>query len=491
MYDAGEMWNGQPITDEMFDEAMHSKGDLYWGVFKEEQDNDESDTTTSGLLGTFFGPPVWFDALRKHLAGKDKDISYSPMYRLGNMVKASGDDTWFEDVTNFVGDALQMPENAIRKVTGIESNPDGNYADYGIISNIANMLSDNEISLNDARNAIAEGEGNRIYDEALYRYRQTQAYRQQGGTLATELGQWVGGNKDTSVGQMAGAAVSSLFGAKVFPDGERNHREQQALYRKIVASGDKDAYNKFWKEYPGYTVHNYSYEDDPDKRLHRVLLDNLKTAYYSLPESQQLAAQKALGDRFNRLFVNSDTRAYDYLDEKEMIEWTRAMQGNVPDLTDKEIYEPMDHAQQITWYVDSVQADYERYKRDFERKFPGYDTVEEGYYNTAPSLRSKYLTDNPMLQEAWNYRDSALRANPRLSVYLNDRSAQYKVNKGQYADITDAVMANLNEWTLNNLENHIKYGWKLNVSAEHTLKKTYTSLMTNVPYETWLESLTK
>ena len=491
MHSNGDLWNNQPVTDDMYYEAMQGKGDLYWAIYNDEKDKDESDVSAGGLMGTFFGPPVWFDVLRKHLSGKDKDISYSPMYRLGNMVKATGDDTWFEDLTNVVGGALQMPENALRRMAGIESNPDGNYADYGIISNIANMLTDNEISLNDARNAIVEGEGNEIYDTALYRYRQTQAYRQQGGALATEIGQFVGGNKSTSAGQLAGSALVSLFGAKVLPDGERTHREQQALYRKIVASGDKEAYSKFWDEFPEYSVHNYSYEDDPDKRLHRVLLDNLKSAYYSLPEAQQTAAQRALGDRFNRLFVNKDTRAYDYLDENEMIEWTRALQGNVPNFTNEQITGPMDHAMQVNWYVDSVQADYDRFQRDFDRKFPAYDVVEEGYYAIPQEMRAKYLVDNPMLQQAWDWRDKAIQANPRLAVYLNDRSAQYKVNKGQYDNITDALMSKLNSWTLSQLKNHMQYGWKINPKAEATLRSVYTSLMTNVPYETWKASLVK
>ena len=491
MYKNGTLHNGKPITQEEYYEAMESKGDLYWEIFNELRANDESDTSASGLMGTFFGPPVWYDALRKHLAGKDKDISYSPMYRLGNMVKATGDDTWFEDLTNAVGSVLQAPENALRRAAGIESNPNGNFANYGIITNIANMVTNNEISIDDARDAIAEGEGNEIWDTALFQYRQTQAYRQQGGALATELGQWIGGNKETSAGQIAGSAVASVFGAKVLPDGELQHREQQAVKKYIQDSGDEETLNKFWDDFPEYSVHNYAYVDDPEMLLHRVLLDNLKTAYYSLPETQQTAAQRSLGQRFNTLFVNKDTRAYDFLDDKEMIEWTKAMQGNVPNFSNEQITGPAQQAQQITWYVDSVQADYDRFQRDFDKKFPGYDVVNEGYYKVPESMRKQYLVDNPMLQKAWDYRRSAIEANPRLSVYLNDRSAQYKVNQGQYDDITDALMSNLNDWTKSRLREHIQYGWSMNASAEKTLKKTYASLMTNVPYETWLKSLAK
>lgn len=493
MWENGETFNGQEITDEMYDEAKQGKGDLYWTIFRAEQANDESDTTTSGLLGTFFSPPVWFDMVRKHLAGKDKDISYSPMFRMGNMIKAAGDDTFMEEFTDLIGGAMQLPENAIRGVMGIESNPDGNYADYGIVSNIANMLTANEISENEALNAIAEGEGNRIYDQALYRYRQSQAQRMQGGALLTEIGQSLGGNKTTSAGQLAGTALASIFGAKTYSEGERMHREHQATYRDIVKNLDKksDAYKQFWKDHPDYSVHSYAYEDDPEKRLHRVLVDNLENAYYALDYSQQDAVERALGSRFTTLFVNKETKATDYLDNDEIIQWTRAMQGNVPNLDDGAINRSMEEAQQIKWYADSVLGDYDRYIRDRDKQFPGITEVQSGYYEVPKNMRNQYLIENPMLQDYWDWNDKVIRANPRLQTFINDKGAAGQVYYGKYDTITDALMSKLNDWTMKQLQNHIDYGWAIKPEAERTLKSVYQSLQTNVPYDTWLQSLAK
>ena len=491
MYDEGKLFNGQPITDEMLDEAMQSTGDLYWTLFEENRKHDESDTSAGGLLGTFFGPPVWVDALRKHIAGKDKNISYSPMYRTGNMVKAAGDDTWMEDITNFIGGAMQMPENALRGAFGIESNPDGNFKDYGVISIIANMQTENEISENDALNAIAEGEGNPIYDKALKQYRQEQAMRMQGGALATEIGQSIGGNKETSLGQIAGSALVSLFGGKTFSEGERMHREHQQQYREVIKNLDKDsdAYRNFWNEHPDYSTHSYAYEDDPEARYHKILVDNLSNAYYALPYEQQNMAQRALGPRFNTLFVNKETKATDYIDNDELIQWTRALQGNTPNLDEQSIAKQMQDAIQMKWYSDSVLADYERYQRDKERKFPGIDVVEQGYYNCDPKLQTKYLLENPMLKDYWEWNDKVKRANPALGTYMLDKSVNYKIYKGQYDDITSAVMASVSDWTLKQLKNHMEYGWAINPKAEITLRRAYTSLQTNVPYEQWRQSL--
>lgn len=493
MWENGDLFNGQEITDEMYDEARQGKGDLYWTIFRENQANDESDTSTSGLLGTFFGPPVWFDMVRKHMAGKDKDISYSPMFRMGNMIKAAGDDTFFEDITNMVGGAMQIPETAIRKAMGIESNPDGNYADYNIISNIANMLTANEISENEALNAIAEGQGNRVYDQALYRYRQSQAQRMQGGALATELGQWIGGNKETSAGQIAGTALASIFGAKTFSEGERMHRQHQDTYRTVVKNLPKDseAYKQFWKDHPDYSVHSYAYEDDPEQRLHDVLIDNLQNAYYALDYDQQDAVERALGGRFSELFVNKETRALDHLENDEIIQWTRAMQGNVPNLNDTAIDKSLQEAQQVKWYADSVLGDYDRYIRDRDKKFPGITEVQSGYYEVPKNMRNQYLIENPMLQEYWDWNDKVIRANPRLQTFINDKSASGQVYYGKYDTITDALMSKLNDWTLKQLQNHIDYGWAIKPEAERTLKSVYQNLQVNVPYEEWLQSLAK
>lgn len=495
MYDSGTMFHGAPITDEMYEEAKKGRGELYREIFEKQRSSDESDTSMMGLMQTFMSPPVWFDMVSKHMRGRDKDISYSPMFRLGNTVKATGDNTAFEDVTDLVGSALQGPESAIRKLMGIDINPDGNYADYGIVSNIAQMVTTHEISKRDAMKAIAEGAGNEIYDMALSRYRQAQAYRQQGGALMTEIGQSLGGNKDTSLGQIAGSGLASMFGAKIFSQGELQHREDQALLRQIMNIPDeeerKKARREFYKTHPDYRLYSYSYEDDPDKRLHKVLVDMLSDSYYALPESQQIAVQKSLGTMFTEMFVNPDTRATDYIDNDTLIEWTAAMQGSTPNFSDEALNRPARMAEEVTWYADSVQADYDRFVRDRDKKFPGIKTVEEGYYKVPASMRDKYLEKNPMLAEYRDWKDKAFRANPRLATYLNDRSAVYSVSNGEYDSITEALMGKLSGATLTRLQNYIDNGWAIPAWAERNLKKTYNGLMTQVPYETWLRSIAK
>ena len=495
MYDEKIPFNGHEITLEEWLEANEAKGELYWSVFEEQRKKDEADVSLGGLMETFLSPSVPVQAIYKHLTGHDKDISYTPAYQLGTVIKGVGDDTWFQGATDLLGNALQYPEKQLRGMLGLESDPYGsNYTDYYINYYIANMLTDREISYNDAINAIAEGQGNKVYDEAAHRFLEQQTIRKQGGTLASELGQWIGGNKETSAGQLAGSAFASLFGAKVLPEGEQQYRQDKQLYRKIADSGDKDAYKQFWADHPDYKVHGYASIDDPEEKLHMILADNMSNTYYALPYSQQLAVQRGLGDRFEHYFLNKETKALDMIPDEELIQWTRAMQGNVPQFTDEELSAPMQQAQQVKFYADSIEGDYQRYQNYIKVHFPGIDTIEDGYYAlTNKTQKKQYLKDYPSLQEYWNYKDDIRRANPELATFIMQRSAHYSANVyHNYDTVTEAIMNNVNDFAVEKIENYIKYGWAIPASVEAKLRTVYASLgVQNMSYDQWKKSLAK
>ena len=317
----------------------------------------------------------------------------------------------------------------------------------------------------------------------------------QGGALAVEASQSLAGNKDTSLGQILGAGVASLFGAKTFSDGERMHREQQQIYYDMISKLDKssDAYKKFWKDYPDYSTYSYAYEDDPEKRYHKVLVDNLTNAFYALPQKQQDLVKRQLPGRFEQLFVNKETRATDFLTNDELIEWTQAMQGNVPNLDTDSINRASQEANDMLWYADSTLGKYERYQKELERRFPGWEEVQDGYYALDPKLRDQYLIDNPMLQEKWDYDEKVKRANPDLAVLINNSSAGSQVYYGTYENITNAIMGRISDSVRDRLDNYIERGWALPAWAEQNLRTSYASMLPDmgvtVPYEEWIKSI--
>lgn len=490
-YSEGKPLDGHIITEEEYDQAMEARGDLYWKVYKEQQKLDETDTSMTGLVTTFLQPSVAVDAIIKKMKGKDASISQSPMYRLGNTIKATGDRTVAQPVTDLIGNALQLPDKAFRKALNIETNPEGNYYDYYMTNLITDMWIDHEISYDEMDRALYEGPGNKIYDEALYRLHQQNAIRQQGGALATEIGQSLSGNKETSAQQLLNMAIVSIFGGKTISSGEEAYREMKNTKNFVKKYGSDELASQFYKEFPEYSVHNWSYEDDPDARIHKMLVSKVWATYNALPDSQKTAVSIALGDRFNELFLTKETRATDYIPDEELGDWIRAMNGDDPTFTDADINNPTRQAYEVKWYADSVQGALDRFNRDFEKLFPGFKEAEQGYYIVPETMRTQYLKDNPVVQQGWDYKEAATRANPELAVYLNDRSAQYKTSTDQYDDITAALKSKLTSWVRGQLEKYINNGWAMKPDAEDALKKTYASLHVNIPYEEWLKNVMK
>ena len=169
------------------------------------------------------------------------------------------------------------------------------------------------------------------------------------------------------------------------------------------------------------------------------------------------------------------------------------MQGNVPNLDTDSINRASQEANDMLWYADSTLGKYERYQKELERRFPGWEEVQDGYYALDPKLRDQYLIDNPMLQEKWDYDNAVKRANPDLSVLINNSSAGYKVYDGTYDSITNAIMGRISSSTRDRLDNYIERGWALPAWAERDLRTAYGSMIpdmeTNVPYEEWIKGI--
>lgn len=489
-YREGRPYNGHIITKQEYDDAMLGKGNLYNQVFWDQRNSDETNTGLSGLVSSYFNPNVLVSSLWKAIESKSshgKDLSYSPMYKLGNTLRASARDTAAEGIFGILADVLQMPDKTWRKVLNAESDPIGSsWTDYWTVKYLTDMLYSKEHSYNEVFNAIAEGENNPLWQEARNRYSTSEAYKQQGGAILNEVMQSIAGNKPTSFGNIAGTALTSIFGGRTYTSGEEDYRRMQDLYYNV--KNDPGMYDEFWKQLPEYKVGGYAYKiDNREDLLHTMLVDNCSNAYYALPKDQQQAVYNGLGKQFQQLFIDKETRAPDQIDNRTLIEWTRAMQGNVPNIADATLYQPMQDAFTIQWYSDSLQGLIDRFNRDKKQRYPGIDTIEQGYYNT--QLKDQYLAIHPELREYWNWKESAGMANPQLGAYHARQTAENKVNSGKYNDITEAIKSQVNNYSRTCLDNHIKKGWSLPASVEHQLKVAYTNLGVNIPFETWLKEI--
>ena len=482
-------YDGHIITKKEYDDAMLGKGELYNKVLWDQRNSDETNTGLSGLVGSLINPNVLVSSIWKAIVAKNsngRDISYSPMYKLGNTLRASARDTAAEGVFNIIADALQLPDKTWRSILGVESDPIGSaWTNYWTVKYLTDMLYTKEHSYNEVTNAIAEGESNPLWQEARNRYSTSEAYKQQGGALLNDIMQSAAGNKQTSLGNLAGSALVSLFGGRTYTSGEEDFRRMQDLYNQI--KNDDSMRTAFSEEFPEYKVGFYANIDDREELLHKILVDNCWNAYNALPQTQKNAVYQGLGRQFQELFVNKESRATDRIDDRTLIEWTRAMHGNVPNISDAMLYQPMQNAFNIQWYNDSLQGLLDRYNRDKQQRYPGIDTIEQGYFNTP--LQDQYLAIYPELREYWNWKESIGMANPPLGTYFKQQTAQNQVKSGKYSNITEAVKGQVNNYTKACLKNHIEKGWTMPAAAINQLKIAYTNLGVNIPFETWLKEI--
>ena len=489
LYENQIPYNGHIITREEYQEASLGKGDIYNQIFMETMASDETNTGLSGLVGSLINPNMLVSSALAALAGKQEYISYTPMYKLGNTIRSAGRDTMMENVTNLIGDSLQFGEKKWREMLGAETNDIGSqWVDYWTTRYLADMLFDKKTTRSEVINAIAEGESNPLWQEAYKRFSASEAYKQVGGAFLNDAAQSLAGNKETSVGNLAGTALTSLFGGRTYSSGEEEYRREYALRQQAL--GNKKAMDAFYKNFPDYKVMGYAYIDDPAERLHKILVDQCNEAYYALPKVQQDAVYNGLDNQFRELFINSDTRATDQIDDYKLIEWTQAMRGNTPNITNETINKPLDDALQFQYYTDSLQGLIDRYERDKKKYFPGIDTIEQGYFNS--KSQDSYKALHPELQKYWDWKEQIGMANPELGTYFAEKQANSKVKKGTYKNITDAIYSSFadNKGVIANLKNAEYYGFKLQPWVENKLKIAYTNLgITSPSYDQWIKSL--
>ena len=488
-YHEGRPYNGHIITENEYEEARLGKGNLYLQVFNDIAASDESDTGLSGLFGSLFNPNMLVSSVIAALTGKQESIPYTPMYKLGNTIRSAGRDTLMEGVTNLIGDTLQFSEKKWREMLGAESNDIGNrWADYWTNRYLADMLFDKKASRNDVINAIAEGSSNPLWQEAYNRFSQSEAYKQIGGGILNDIAQSLTKNKKTSAGNLAGTALASIFGGYTYSSGEEEYRRERAMRESAI--DDPAKLKEFYNQFPDYKVMDYAYIDDPAERLHKILVDQCNEAYYALPKIQQEAVYNGLDDQFRELFINSDTRATDQIDDYKLIEWTQAMRGNVPNISNETINKPLDDALGFQYYTDSLQGLIDRYERDKKKYFPGIDIIEQGYFNS--KAQDTYKAIHPELQKYWDWNEQVGMANPELGSYFAEKSAKNKVKRGTYQNITDAIYDSFanNKGIISNLKNAEYYGFKLQPWVENKLKIAYTNLgITSPSYDQWIKSL--
>ncbi len=452
------------ITEaELVNAKQNRTGAVWENAMAEAQMEIGTKSGLGGLAGQFVSPPIFYDWWQKKQAGEDPGTLSST--RTGNAIRAlTADIPLVSELGSFVGDAMTMPEKALRKLYGYDFNEFGQYGDQQIRKQISQMVADGEIDHIAGLNAMNEKSGT-IWDMAADRQRKEAMLRVPGFAGAEGAKQFVQGNTD--LGSALGGLAASLAGGVVYPEGEKTLREMKALRDQAYldeANGVKGAVSDWYDKYGEiYALRTATYISDPEELLKFTLYQHISNIYYGEPYERQVDLANQLGPEFKAAMINKDTRNYKAVPVETLARWNAQLGGKNPNIGSidvKGVEKVMRLSDQV---VDAVQY-YNDYK---DQKYPGIDTIQNIYYSLPVDQRKGFLNAMPELSDYWEWNRQYKEAHQDVQKWLDNRSEGYN------AETYWNSYAELSEYTRGELTNARATGKEISDTARYELQKTY------------------
>lgn len=185
-----------------------------------------------------------------------------------------------------------------------------------------------------------------------------------------------------------------------------------------------DALTQFFDDHPEYET-RLGLFDKPEERIGKFMVDQLWTQYNSFPDLNKREIRDQLGQDFEDLFLNRNTRDYSRLSPEQMAVWLKLMGGNpvgtlsatekaLLSLNGLKLTNP-----EAAW---RVQTFYDIRKGNFGN----YYQQQQEYFALDKAGRRKYLRDHPDLGQYWDWRRDWMTKNPDLAIYLTDNEDDLK-----------------------------------------------------------------
>jgi len=405
--------DGSVSEGQIAEAARTQEGSLWERAISEAQVRRESQISSPfDFFSSFFGP-AWYLSTPLNLmgiqvpglsAGDKNKVSTTPILNTTRAFETVTKDTWLEPVGKLIGLAGK-PEEWVRDK--LELPTFGEYGEYYIDRQLANMVADGLIDADTAQRAMIERQGD-VFEQAKERVKMELSMRVPlaGATYAT-----------THEGVLAGAQafLPSLFGSGLLPEGELKYRGLKDDWEhawKQYDRGNKDAINKFFTDHPEYEAYLAKGKEPADK-LRSYLIGNIWDGYMSLGETHKKQVRQALGEDFNNAFLNKETRAYDAINLETLVRWSQQIGAVVPrtEATAPQIEQP---ASQVRYLPDTVINVTDHYFEERKKLYPDYYKLEQGYYLFPKSERSRYLAKHPKLKEYWDWKKRYYKKYPDL-----------------------------------------------------------------------------
>jgi hypothetical protein len=388
------------------------------------------------FMSTLLGPALYLTVPWKMLTGKANEISQLPITRTGQAIETATKGTWAEPL-GMVAGLLAKPEQWLRQKAGLPEL--GEYGDYYIKRQIANMVAEGLATTEEGTTAIYEGKGP-VYDQAVERVRQELMMKV---PLASALS---AGLKN---GPLAAAQAfpSSLFGAGILPEGELKYRglfeswgavwesrdkllvkfngDEAAVKAYLKANPEEDLLTKFFDDHPEYEVYLLSKKDDPEAQLKKMLTGQIWDSYMGLDKATRRIVTAQLGPLFQRSFLNSETRSPDSLDMETLAHWSMMLGNKVPETksTEGALNVPAYQQTQLEGLPTGTAGAMAAYDAAKAAQFPYMTELQNLYFSSSDADQARILTIYPQIKEYWDWRREYMTQHPEVAPFLDKKTA--------------------------------------------------------------------
>jgi hypothetical protein len=339
---------------------------------------------------------------------------------MGQAIEASTADSPLASIGKFIGGALAYPETAFRKAIGI--NEFGEWGDYYIDRQMANMVGDGTFTLPEVTQAMVEHSGP-VYEEARKRVMLEIAARVPGAipTYAALHGAW------KNPAEMGSAMLFGLYPASILPEGEMAARglyDEYKLVGERYQNGDRNAYNQFFEEHPEYEA-RLALFDTPEERLRQMMISEVWEKYGEMGKTEKDEFINLIGDDFNNYFLNDQTRDYSQVDTETLAGWAKMMGAFVPqtEQTAGVLADPDIDVGMLQSASPEVYAEVDAFRQIRSQQFPNYYALGQRYFGLAPGAERKaFLQQFPELIDYWDWSKQYKAAHPNVELYITPQS---------------------------------------------------------------------
>jgi len=464
-----EMADDGKITPAQAEQAREAGSGDVWDMAMAEANSRLGTFNPMSLASIMATPAMYLTVPYDLMRGKPEKIQPTPFLKTTQAVETLTQDIPFlSGIGSLVGKAGDMTEGALRR---IKMTPAvamfGEYGDYYVDRQLANMVADGEVGIKEAKLAMVNRTGD-IYAEAVNRVRQEVAMRVPGSAAV------MAAKNGANIPQFAAAVFHSLNPSGLLPTGELEYLNLKDDYSHAwdrYNMGDKQALNTFLEENPVFEA-RMAIKDNPDERLQNFLVSEIWDRYMSLDSADKQLVRDQLGPQFQDAFM--EQRVYDAIPIDKMAEWAHRIGAMVPmeQVTPETGQMPMVDM----WDADAANS-YQTYSDTRNKEFPNWFAIEQRYFDTPRNKQKVYLNDHPELLEYWEWKDQYRSAHPEIEPIMAYKSAQYQQEN---AMMKEQLTGSMPEELMVQLQGYILTGRNMGPGAWEALR--YVWEKAGMPY---------